>query len=963
MQTPLVQLKKYGIQALVAIAMIAIALSSAIASPISLHRAAHREALSLAVASRTFSQEELSKLLALADSGGEPDSELLPRWQRLLDISQAIILLRELPDFHSIGFEFESAHQALHSNDKFAKGAHQLLHIASRHFGATGKPTLGADEKKATLVDHGGQTWTILPEYVRSSADSVDGWETITPPFFNPDYFRLLAPFLLDLEKSQFGRPEDMTATHITLGLSPIGQSDSKVEALTAVNYLLMLEQFLPAMSRLISTARYGGIAKNFFIRPASFDHPDMLVALSQIDPKSISWKAIHRLLFETHIEREFESQLASTPVFDDAEKSQMQRGFSKDQRHSYRSNWKYRPWKLRFDSFQQGYAIETRIADFTGKPEQTLRASLMFQLLMAAARKKALHGQVWQIRLPDGKKVRNGEDFYRELEHLSASSTDAFLSLLREVATDKSVVDFVAGQRIPIRGALWSASDNKKTFGFEVETRSAEFVRLILPYDPGLKRHWQGVSLVAKLDILRSLGFEMDAPYSSRSRRVLSTQFYVDFQAHPRLDAELHQEESSNIEFKSNGAGIYSVAELKNQAATAVSGVREGRFGVHFHAFLPQAVVDQLKDSGKVDEFVDFIERLSLTMQLFDYREAAVSARPKHSLDSWSLDRFSPQDLEEIRGWLNGSLKISNLKQKFHNIGFRPVRNGLDLELRSVSRDIDYGTQLMGITEQAINEMSFSDQAYLKDPALFHEFRDIYPDSIKREHTFSWALDRRFQLTELQKEIARKLQFEIYKPSMSEFMAFPDGEAINTIGAAELSTEFLRTNFESNSALALLDYESQSFISPEELRVIQQKRLEFLDGLYGVVLKIEQNPNYRFILEHEKFLHLCDYMARSTHPSKPSLQLVPTGEAVVQREHLESLVFEVRKLSTKFVSESNITLIAVHTLKPTGSRPVYSTLLRSKSLAISASSTRAATHARNRGPIRCNRLFGTQGR
>jgi hypothetical protein len=208
---------------------------------------------------------------------------------------------------------------------------------------------------------------------------------------------------------------------------------------------------------------------------------------------------------------------------------------------------------------------------------------------------------------------------------------------------------------------------------------------------------------------------------------------------------------------------------------------------------------------------------------------------------------------------------------------------------------------------DHAIATGDFGAPTLHRDPPIFMEFKD-HPD-LKQvaRYTIEDAVGKRHPLTPAEKSLLHKFQFEVYKPSMGDYVYFDDFATIEEALPHEMDTKFVRSNFENNLAFPLLNYEEQSFLSAGDRATLKLHRDQFLDRVYDLLKKVEADPRYAFLKGHDDFLYLADYLKASTHPSRPNFDLVTPKLAKEQRALLEELTKKLRKLSMQFVQDTRV--------------------------------------------------------
>lgn len=455
----------------------------------------------------------------------------------------------------------------------------------------------------------------------------------------------------------------------------------------------------------------------------------------------------------------------------------------------------------------------------------------------------------------------------------------------------------------------------DKISYGFEVEFFSSSIVQAIVPTVPSMRAEWAAASTAERIEILRRLGFEFDNKYTPLKYMIFSALFQMNIDQLPDMEIRPHLEESGRLEVISNGRNIYSIEHL-GEAINAIAPFIESdsepkpahvrSVSFHFHIFIPDKYFDRLTDIEK-HQFVRMLERISLYMSASDYAEVAGVEKPPHRLDSWSLDRFSPRDLIEIENHLFKRQTLNNSQQKYHNIGFRPVKGGIDLELRSIGgvTEVEYGKDILRLIQSALLTKTFGKPDdgpwYFMEPqhyASTDEYKEFTLSEVAKNHDTS--------LTTHTLALLQKIQFEIYKPVMRNFIWLPRENTFESAPPEDLDVALIRNNFESNVALPLLDFYSRAYFAPTAKKMLMQARTRYIEKVIQLARQIEQDPNYSFLRETDNYLYLADYVSHSTHPSRPTAFMYGP-EADRRRELLTDIMYKMRKLIVEFTTETNI--------------------------------------------------------
>lgn len=887
----------------------------------------HRLALYIGRGSKLIGQNDINEMVATLEKTGQAPDRLKKVWNQLLVQSYYLLKIRDNKYYFPVGFELETGHPDIMSSEGYKKGAEELFNLTKKYFGQKGqtKWKLDSDDPSEMKDARGGQ-WLMTQEWVRDSryigTRDADGWETVSPPFFEPDSLRLFGMYLIAHGKSPYGQLGEFTGGHQTFNLIPAGEkADAKLVGLTAANMFLLQAQFTRSLFDVLDVKRFGSY-KNFFLRPILFDHQELLETLKNSDPKTLDITQVEKMLFDTYALKEFENHITTAEYYSDEDRAEM-RKWSDKKKKSFWKNWKYRDGQLRFNAEKpERTLIEIRINDHVNDNGLTaLRATYIYQKMLTLAFDMAKRGEIWQLNVPYRHAGENLDAYWQRLKAHPQSSDEKLF--LQTIGLDKN--DFRALKRQP--GFIYKPSfqaGSRESFGFEMETLSDAIVNLIIPNDPEVSEDWRDWGKQRKLSYLAKKGIELDGSYSPDIYRVLTTEFSVDTQLFPFMDADLHIEESGNLEIKSNGKFVYSLEKLHEQMKVIKSVFGKSYFGAHVHIFVPDSMMQQFRETTRAAKFVSFMERLSFYLQLKDYTDEKSEDKPTHALDSWSLDRYSEKDLVKLYRFLIGTDTLNNIELKYHNIGFRKVQGGVDIELRTAGDDVDFGAKVIERVQQVLrNPESLGEVMFHPSRALFHDFRDVTQNSTQSYH-LSEALKAEFpQMTETQKKLAHNLQFEMYRPSMSEYM-FYGKDYLNPAVAAphELTLESSRANFESNVVFPLQNYSQQNYLSETDLQRIAAAKKIYLGKMYALILEIEKSiPKYltNTFLLNSNYMYLAEYLRRSTAPDRPDFEAydkkITTREKARQRLVLENIVYKARRIVMDFVVQSNLDQVYAKTV------------------------------------------------
>ncbi len=846
-------------------------------------------------------------------------------WQKLLRMSQGLALLQSQGTYFPVGYEFEAFHKNKYSLDNFTEGFEEFEKLVGESFDVVNSNVYDEWQETpdweelpekpkfhGTIQTRGNKMrWKVVDEYTRPTKEtqgSVDGFELVSPPIMAPEQLEHVASLVWRLGQSKFGHSNGMTGQHQTFSLTPIGtKATPNLTALTAANVMLLQAQFAPALFEILDVKR-GGVHKNIFMRPLVFDHQEFLGRLAKLNPKTLTPKDIKKLRDEYSL-READLQLNNGACEGEEEKEN--RAKPDKLRAKIREAWKFRDLQLKFGKENPNFVLaETRIADYVAdRPEQVVLTTVVYQMLIKKAYELAQAGQFWKLNVParalNVADPNKGIDAYWSKFKASKSSTVE--ALAQAIGLEGELGKYVMGKSFEIQDPKPSSPADKRYY-FEMEGGEKDIVDLLLPRDPKLRSQWNEMSTKAKVQVLQGMGYEFWAGFSQDNIRILTSEFYADTETKPFLSNEVQVETSGSHEIKTNTVGFKTREETK-QAILKI--FRESEGSLHIHRFEPSKNLSKITgENGK--KFADLLERISLFMALKGYAETDRGVDGAyHGLDSWSLDRYSEKDLEKVSDYLEGKDPgMSWLDQKYHNVAFRPVKGGLDIEFRDIDDEYGYMFSMDKALDRAIQKGEFTPkgkESILSDEPIFMEFRDAKSAEAVKRYTIEDAVAQQYQLTASERDLLHKFQFEIYKPSMGNYLYFADFATVDEVNPSKMDTKYVRTNFENNLAFPLLNYEQQSFISKKDLATLAKEKKKFVDGVYKLLKEVESDKQYAFISKEKNFLHLCEYLQRSKHPSRPDFKKVSGEKAEEQREILENLVFELRALVVDFVQRSKV--------------------------------------------------------
>lgn len=878
-------------------------------------------ALTLARSGNIIPETDMAEVIASLQQNKTVPRRYRAQFESLMRTAQMILEIKTNSTYNPVGYEFETGHGSKDSLDTFAKGAEHVAKAVQETFGTQGQGQISSVVKEGDnmetfdINDDSGAKWSIVQEYVRdeSASTAPTGWETVSPPMFNRDYLRYLASFVLRLGDNPYGREAEFTGAHQTYDLLPQGVAfEAGLAGRTVVNYILLMEQFSPVIFKRLQVERYGGY-KNFFIRPLVFDHTALLNEMSATNPQDLTIQRVERLMNDKYAIAEYDTFVKNTVYFTDKDRAEML-AESVKRKKSFPKLWKYHDLRIHFNPENPARTlVETRIGDYRqGSPEDILRVTFLNQMMLKLAFEMAKNNQVWKFEVPARLQGDSDDDYWKKLQSAPASSEKKFFAALQ---LDKTAQDLLKAGDFEPRSPKFKVA-GKPSFGYEMEFIGSEFLDLAVPTDPKARSHWREmghgqrveyfIGLIADPEQRERFLNEEYVEYTPDIRRIITTEFQADIMKIPHLDPSLWQEDSGNFEIKSNGRDIFDLSTLVDKVHIVDKKLMTTSYGMHAHLFIPSQIIKAFRDRPELaDQAGAFIERVSLLMQLEDYREGDGE---QASLDSWSLDRYSPKDLAQVVSWLKGQGKLGNIDQKYHNIGVREVVGGVDIELRAVGQDIAYMQELMNYVSKAFIERDFGiDHLLGASRPLFHDFTSLDNPVDGTDFTLVHALSQHYALTKQQIDLVQKFQFEIYKPSMADYVFFEDFMAANSVDPSKMDTRFVRSNFESNVALPILNYNEQPYLSQKPIKDVSKAREKFLERVYELVLATEKNANAKFILKEANFLHLAKWLKRSTHASRPDFNKVDEATAKKQRKILKNLVTELRGYVVDFTKDTEL--------------------------------------------------------
>ena len=889
-----------------------------------------RGALSLSQQIQNLKSDEFSDVFNSINGSKPTDQsivrqDLVDTWQKLIYTSQLVYLLRGMRYYFPVGYEVESAHKTLKSWKDFKQGSDAILGIVRGIFGQR-SIKFSTDPDKNTpfseLIDDQGRNWNVKVEWAREGEGTAtpSGWELNSPPFTNVDELELFSSVLWSLGKSEFGQIADFCGIHENFDIVPLySQADEATKAMTLINFLLLHEQFLPAIFQSLNVERYGA-HRNVFIRPYLYDHQDFLGELKSIPVREMSFSKI-KSLQEKYLFKEAMIQIEEH-IDDPGRREEAKKNWK-----SFRQNWKARDVKIKW--LNDTALIESRIMDHKpNEPWVAIKGTLIMQLILSRSFELAQEKKIWDLNVPTRLSSESIDQYW---ERISQDKNMNISAMVNGLGINDKTIEAVLLNRDFKTQTHFSTSTDVITGGFELEFISDKIIDIIVPNDPELRSKWRELDSKEKMNLLVKMGFRPDGTYTHDMYSVITSKFRLDLDKFPNMNIRPHLEESGRAEVMSNGRGVFSVSALTNSAKSVIEVLKNGNetnvnqmtFSFHFHQFVPDQFFKNMT-AADINSFVKFIEIISLYLSVADYSEVN-STRPPHRLDSWSLDRYSPKDLSAVRAHLMGQTALSNSDQKYHNIGFRPVQGGVDFELRSAGTDLAFANSVLKLINDAVANQKLGILNDFRLPEFFMEPQDYNNRAEYHQYTLAGSLLKHgFKLDKIDILILNKLQFEIYKPSMSAYVKLPNGDTVETIPSDELDSRLIRTNFESNVALPLQPWSEMPIIDQSSRSKIEKEKIKFLNKLFNLVQKVKSSKTHAFIVDSENFLYLCHYLDRSTHSRKPVLMF--GAEADRRKLVLEELVFELRGLVVDFAKTTRLQNILAGIL--TANQPDSSLLL-----------------------------------
>ena len=871
-----------------------------------------RLAASLGRGSGVLTADEVKAVMKALKKNKEASILLSTKWQRLVRMAQSIVYLQNADHFFPVGYEWESVHKGKISWNEWSKGSKEYEKMIAGTFGMQKSAVFqpDADDKypQTRIYDEEGRKWSLTTEHVDWDFQR-SGYELGTPPITRPAELEQIATFRTILGQHHMGQSNMMTGAHQTYFPFPtdLEKVDTKLAGRVAANLQILQANYGVAIHDLMHIRRMGGAEENLFFRPMIFDHYDLLRDFANANPATFDLADAKNLLFDKYIEKEFDIQFRVAREEDalDPKKAKQMESWTKDQKKTFKNAWKYRDTQLKINLDQANGAPillwESRIGDYIAdEPEQALLKTLIDELLINQAYSLAKDGKIAELTVPPRMAGETQADYWRRLQLDPKMTPEYFME--RVGLKDPEVKRMILGKSFVAKNPSMKIGETV-AFAFEMEGWDENLVKVILPRDPDLRAEWRRMGKTERVRALKRAGFDFDGDFNPEQYRVLSTEFYGDHQKYGFMHPELHVEASGNWEVKSYGRNLRSQTDLEGAVKSLARNL--DAFGLHLHAFMPDAFIRKITGQS-AEAYGKFLELQSFAMSLQGYAEAsATEAGPW--LDSWSLDRYSPGEIDEVTKHLKGEKKLDAIAQKYHNIAFRPVPGGLDIEPRDLDDDVAYGMAQIKAQLEFIQDPKMSDEMKKSAP-IFSEFREhanLHKDI--KVYTLEEAVAAKHPLTTEQRSLLHKFQFEIYKPGMSNYMYFKDFSAIDETPDELLDAAYVRTNYENNIAIPLLNYHEQKFLSPADQKLLAAEKDAFVDRIYRRLLEVQKNPQYKFLSESSDFLDLCDFLERSKHPSRPKFKRLSESVKDARRELLDHLTYELRGEVVKYVKATNL--------------------------------------------------------
>lgn len=880
-----------------------------------------RIAASIGRGSNILTAEEVKTIVSAMKNKKAIPSLIEKRWQKLLRMAQSVTYLQNAERFYPVGYEWEATHKNKISWEEWDRGSKQYEKMIAGTFGVTKSAVFEpeADDlyPTARIYDEAGRKWMLTTEHVEMDV-MKSGYELGTPPVLNPVELEQIASFRTILGNHKMGQSNPMTGAHQTYFPFPtdLEQIDTKLAGRVAANLQILHANYGVAIHDMMAIRRMGGAETNLFFRPVIYDHYELLQDFAAANPSTFDLAEVKRLLFDKHIEKEFEIQLQALvreEIYDEDDAAKARR-WSKADKAKFKTAWKYRDTQLKIGKEGQPILLwESRIGDYIAdQPEQAMLKTVIDQLLIDQAYTLARDGKIAKLTVPPRRAGETEVDYWHRLQVDPKMTPEYFMENVG--LKNESVKRMLLGKSFVASNPQMRVADYV-TFAFEMEGWDENIVKVILPRDPKLRAEWRKMGADERLRVLKGMGLDFDSDsieFTWSKYRTLTTEFYGDYQKLPFIHPELHLEASGNWEVKTYGRSLKSQVEL--EAAVKKVARSFDSFGLHLHAFLPDPLIQKITGENAA-AYGKFLELQSLAMSLQGYAEAS-PREAGHWLDSWSLDRYSPGEISEVEKHLTGRAKMNSMAQKYHNIAFRPVPGGLDIEPRDLDDDVRHGMAQLKYQVEFIENPKMPDAIRDSKP-IFSEFREhANLGKDLKVYTLEHAVGEKYPLTANQKSLLRKFQFEIYKPVMEDFMYFKDYSGLAETPDELLDAAYVRTNFENNIAIPLLNYGDQSFLSPAEQKLLAAERGAYVDRIYKKLLAVEANPEYAFLSKSDDFLDLCEFLERSKHPSRPKFSRLSREAKNARVELLDDLTNELRGEVVTFVKKTRLNTMITKTVQ-----------------------------------------------
>jgi hypothetical protein len=549
-----------------------------------------RTALALGVTADLFTQAQALQISDALMGSNPNDTKPVPKalqakWQEALFIAQALSSVKALPHYFALGYEIESAHETLRSWKDFDLGANHIFNLISGIFSQNtpyAKSTDPANGKPmGEMRDGQNRKWDMKLEWVREGEGTAtpSGWETNTPPFFNPDELELFSAFLIKLGNSPFGLKADFTGIHQNFDVTPRGETaEAGLVARTIANFLLIHEQHVPAIFEALEVERYGGY-DNIFMRPYIFDHPEFLTLLSTTPADKLTPELIQKWQND-YMGRESEIQIENH--FDEGPKKEA----AKADALNFRHNWKSRDVRVKWNSNINRILVESRIFDH--KPDQpwiAMKGTLLLQAILSRSYELAKQGKVFKLDIPFRNKNETTAAYWERIKKNPKMGMDALIASLE--LKDKGAIGVISNSDFKTEKNF--AAGEKTSFGFEVEFFSPNVVTALSPNNANLMPAWSRSAAAQRIHTMENAGVAFNNQYTDHKYATFSSGFRLDLNKYPYMEIRPHLEESGRLEILSNGREISTIADLAHKANEIKGVIHNGvgnpvEFALSFH-------------------------------------------------------------------------------------------------------------------------------------------------------------------------------------------------------------------------------------------------------------------------------------------------------------------------------------------------------------------------------------------